>query len=295
MVSSRVRRPSVSKASRVPTPGKSTSSGFASAGATTSCAVLAVARRARVLLDHVDGREDRAVLPRPLAHLGQAAHLDQRRVDLVEAPRGAGDQRAAHARHDAAVDDRRDAARAGEVVQLQGILGEEGDVHDVAACLEDGAQGLEAEETGHRADDEVEAPHQFRDDAGVGEVATDGGEARAGEAREGLLVAVGDGDLETGIGGEIAGHGAADQTGAEHDDFHDADSSLGSMWTSMRSTPGSSSADALLDRVREVVGGLDGEVGIRLAMQDDVDPALAAAQTTIRATAHARDARGHAR
>ena len=47
-------------------------------------AVLHIACRAGVLLDHVDGRKDGLVLERPMPHLGQTAHIAEVGVELVE-------------------------------------------------------------------------------------------------------------------------------------------------------------------------------------------------------------------
>ena len=222
-VVSRLRRPSVLNASRVPIPGNSSSSGSESAGRVTSVAALDEARRAGVLLQHVGRRERRLVLPWPGADERQAPHVADEAIDLVETPRRPPRQEVAAARRDAAVHQRDQPLRPGHGVQAERVLREEGDVHHRPAELQHPPHGLEAHEPGHRADHEVCPGDRGRQCGRVCEVGDAGG--RALKPRHPLQtprVPVHRGDLEARLRRQVGDDRMSHQPTAQNDDPHRA-------------------------------------------------------------------------
>jgi hypothetical protein len=131
------------------------------------------------------------------------------------------DEEVAHARRDAAVDERRDLLRPSEFVEREGILGKEGDVDGVLAAFEDSFQRPEAEEAGHGADDEI----RLRDDTANGVVERDvdslaGNPIAGAKSLEAAFVSVSDEDVEALVLCQIDRHGAPDSSGAQDDDIH---------------------------------------------------------------------------
>lgn len=181
-------------------------------------AVLHVARRPDVLLDHVAGREDRLVFPGPHAQFGQAADMDQGRVGGVELAVDVADQQVAHARRHAAVDDGRDSLVFCAFVEHERVLGKEGDVDRVAAGLDHGAQGLVAQEAGDGVQGQVVAGDELANPVGVRQVRLDEADRLVfGALLQRLGADVGSRDLEAGVLGQVQGHGCADQPRAEDD------------------------------------------------------------------------------
>ena len=74
------------------------------------------------------------------------------------------------ARSHPAIDRGNDIAAAGELVELEGVLGKKRDVDDVLAALEDGLERVEAHEPGHGADDEIGRLDGIGNGLGVAEI-----------------------------------------------------------------------------------------------------------------------------
>ncbi len=119
---------------------------------------------------------------------------------------GPADGEAGEAWRDAAVDDGGDALRLRDGIEVERVLGREGDVGDGPARLEGGPHGLRPHEPGDGSDDDVD----LRGDTGnlrrVGEVGSLGLQVRnSREAPEGVLAAVDGKDGPAAIGSEVPG------------------------------------------------------------------------------------------
>ena len=128
---------------------------------------------------------------------------------------GVGGEDVAHARGDAAIDDRGDALLPGDGVQLERVLGEERDVDDGLPGLEDGPERPEAHGAGDGADDHVvlldDPPHVFSSERSSWMAVMP---LTFLDTGQGLGVDIDDGDLEILVLGEVEGHRAADQARA---------------------------------------------------------------------------------
>ena len=183
--------------------------------------VLDVAGWTDVLLDHVDGGEDGFVVVRPFPDLRQPPDVDQHGADLVQALLGISGQDVGHAGSDPAIHEGGDALGFGQGIEGEGVLRKEGDVDDALAGFQHGPEGPESHESGDRAEDKVEAGDEAADILRPGQVGPQ--RPHAADFRQpgqGFRVDIDRRDFEKRIGSQVRGHGAADQAGAENDDFH---------------------------------------------------------------------------
>ena len=106
-------------------------------------------------------------------------------------------------------------------VEGEGVFREKGDIDDALAGLQDGLEGPETHESRDSAEDQVESGDEAADIFRPGQVGPQGPHAADfRQPDQGFRVDVDGRDFEKRIGGQIRGHGAADQAGAENDDFH---------------------------------------------------------------------------
>ena len=96
--------------------------------------------------------------------------------------------------------------------RAKGSSGKKGDVDDALAGLEDGLKGPVAHESRDRAEDQVESGDEAADILRPGQVGPQGSHAAdLRQPGQGFCVDVDGRDFEKRIGGQIRGHGAADQ------------------------------------------------------------------------------------
>ena len=148
----------------------------------------------------------------PLAVFGQPSDVDDDVRGLVQLLPGVGGEKVAHAGSDAAVHDGGDAALPGQLVQLERVLGEKGDVDDGLAGFEDGLERFEPHEAGDGADDHVLPLDDPLHGLDVRQVLLDGRDPfDLFQPGQRLGVDVDDGDLEILVLGQVEGHRAAHQ------------------------------------------------------------------------------------
>ena len=119
---------------------------------------------------------------------------------------------------EAAIDGGDDVFATGEIVELERVLGEEGDVDDILPVLDDGLKRAEAHVTGDGADDQMRIADGIADFGGISEIGDAGVDRKTGRERfEGSVVDIGGGYLE--FIGQIGGDCLADAAGAQNDNF----------------------------------------------------------------------------
>ncbi len=183
--------------------------------------VSPLARRPDVLLDDVGGGEGRLVLPGPGALHRKPAHQAMKRRGLVQVGLHAAQDQVAEAGSDAAVEETRHAGLLGELLQPEGVFGEEGDVHDGLAFLEhplDGPVSHEARDGPHH---EVGVPYGLRDSLGLRQVGDHTVGPDLGELLDPYRIEVHHQYVEILFGGEVTHDGASDPASAQHHDVQD--------------------------------------------------------------------------
>ena len=223
MVLARVRSPSVLKASRVPRPGKSMQLRVGQRGAYDHDAVLDVARRPGVLLDHVDRARRQPCTRRATAAPRAARPRRSARVSTSSScattwPISRLLMPGATPQSTMAVTP----AAARQLVQGERVLGEERDVHRVLpAAIRIASQGWIAHEAGHRVEHQVVAGHQLGDRLRRGEIGRNRLQLRLPRSQpfQHSHVNVRHRDFKSFVEGQVQRHRSSDETAAEDNDL----------------------------------------------------------------------------